>query len=113
MDICFKNQKMADNYKNKKWLIRKFGVNDAKKISQRISQLSATSNLKEALDARVGRIHPLSNDLRGFYALDLEYPHRLIIRPVIEEDDVKKDDLKYLIKILVIEIIKVEEDYHG
>lgn len=57
------------------------------------------------------RLHPLTGNLKGKFAVDLEHPQRLIFEPDCEELPHKADgslDLSRIDAIMILEIV----DYH-
>lgn len=59
---------------------------------------------------RSAKAHFLKGDLEKCFALDFDYPARLICEPI--GDFKKKDNQIIKETITVIEIIKIEKDYH-
>ena len=50
----------------------------ARKIHQRIDELSAAETVDEMIRFHIGRCHPLTQNRKGQYALDLVHPYRLV-----------------------------------
>ena len=73
------------------------GVNMAKLIHQRKSEITAAESIDLLVQFRIGRCHALQGDRKGEFALDLEQPYRLIIRKGDSESTC---------------VIKSIEDYH-
>ena len=59
---------------------------------------------------RSAKAHFLKGDLRKYFAVDFDYPARLICEPVGEFKKLEKQFIKKT--IIAIEIIKIEKDYH-
>ena len=98
MQIEYKNQKIEKVCTVASYAEKKYGVEMAEKIYQRINEIKAASSVEEMIHYRIGRCHPLSNNRRGQYAVDLIHPQRLIFEKVNQE-----------IKIVnILEIV----DYH-
>jgi len=56
------------------------------------------------------KAHFLKGDLEKYFAVDFDYPARLICEPV---GGFKKEEKQFIKKtIIAIEIIKIEKDYH-
>lgn len=49
-----------------------------KKIHQRIDELTASDNVEMMVRFHIGRCHPLSQNRKGQYAVDLVHPYRLV-----------------------------------
>ncbi|SHF12141.1 proteic killer suppression protein [Tissierella praeacuta DSM 18095] len=109
MIVVIKNKKLEKIINDRNKLIRKYGPENAKLIIRRLNELKAADSLGIIVEYRIGRCHSLSGDLNGKYALDLDHPDRLIIKPVFEANtDFSKLDL-YEVKEVIIEEVK---DYH-
>ena len=60
----------------------KYGVSNAKKITQRYNELTKIPNLELMIKFKVGRCHSLTGNLKGKFALDIKHPLRMIIEPI-------------------------------
>ena len=49
-----------------------------KKISQRIDEITAADTVEMMIQSHIGRCHPLTQNSKGQYAVDLVHPYRLI-----------------------------------
>lgn len=79
LDIEYKNkdiEKAANDYSVAR---RKYGEIRAELLHKRIDQIHAADSVAMMVQCRIGRCHPLSQDRKGTYALDLDQPYRLII----------------------------------
>lgn len=110
MEIIFSDREFEGICQDCNRLVKKYGFQNATKITQRIEQLRAIETLGHMLKYRIGRCHPLKGDFKGLFALDIEHPYRLIIEPVFEVEVNKAKVDYYCVKI--IKIIGVK-DYHG
>ncbi len=70
----------------------------ANKIQQRIDEIRASDTVEMMIQYRIGRCHPLMNNRKGQFAMDLVHPYRLVFE--------KHGDRIQIVKIL--EIV----DYH-
>ncbi len=77
---------------------KKYGLEMAKKISLRIQQIKAAVSVEMMIEYNIGRCHPLVNNRKGQYAVDLVHPYRLVFE--------KQGELTQIAHI--IEIV----DYH-
>lgn len=50
----------------------------AEKIDQRIGEITAADTVEFMIQFRIGRCHPLHNNRKGQYAVDLVHPYRLV-----------------------------------
>lgn len=74
----------------------------------RYSQLKNASCFSDI--PRSAKAHFLKGDLKKYFAVDFDYPARLVCEPC--GDFKKKDDQILKETITIIEIIKIEKDYH-
>jgi len=77
---------------------REYGKEMAERIHLRISEIKASVSIEEMVQYNIGRCHSLKGDKKGFFAMDLIHPYRLIL----SQDD---DD------ICCVKIQRIE-DYH-
>ncbi len=73
-------------------------MNMAIKIQQRIEEIGAADSVEEMIEYHNGRCHPLSQNRKGQFAVDLIHPYRLVFRKNGDEIQVA----------LILEIV----DYH-
>ena len=50
----------------------------ADKIHQRIAEIEASDTVEMMVQFHIGRCHPLAQNRKGQYALDLVHPYRLV-----------------------------------
>ena len=50
----------------------------ADKIHQRIDEIDAADTVEMMVQFHIGRCHPLTQNRRGQYAMDLVHPYRLV-----------------------------------
>lgn len=70
----------------------------AEKIQMRIDQIKAADSVEEMIQFKIGRCHPLHQNRKNQYAVDLVHPMRLVFEKNGEEIQIAN----------IIEII----DYH-
>lgn len=70
-------------------LIKKVGLEMAKKIQQRFNELKASSNFKQYLDIGIGNPHPLTGNLDNLFGINLNKNYRLIVKPIVNSLDDK------------------------
>jgi hypothetical protein len=110
MDIGFTSAKLAELCNSEGKLRGKYGPLMAKLIQQRLGQLNAVETL-EMMRGLPGHCHPLTQNLRGLFAISLAGKERLAFRPDHEPPpQLKSGGLDWsLITKIVIEGIG---DYH-
>jgi len=104
LQLVYKTKKLEKECTNYKSAVKSYGDISAKKLHQRVKELMAASSLEEMVKFRIGRCHPLTGNLKGKFALDLQHPYRLIIEPTYNEDG--QEDGIELVKLLEA------KDYH-
>ena len=78
MEITYKNKRIKKVCTDASTAERTYGTEMAVKIQQRICELSAAETVEFLMHFHIGRCHPLSQNRKGQYALDLVHPYRLI-----------------------------------
>ncbi|MCD6182541.1 MAG: hypothetical protein J7K89_09195 [Candidatus Cloacimonetes bacterium] len=81
MKVEISDRKLRESVGDLKKLTTIYGSGNARMIIQRINELESIPNLGLMVTHRIGRCHRLKGDFTGKYALDLELPKRLIIKP--------------------------------
>ena len=98
LDITYKNRKLEKICTDAKTTEKTYGREMAGKIHQRLDEISAIDTVEEMIQFHIGRCHPLTNNRKGQYAVDLIHPYRLVFE--------KKGD-----SIQIANIIEIV-DYH-
>jgi plasmid maintenance system killer protein len=78
--VSFEDADLAETCRNERELRKRHGVVRARKIQQRLKDLSAAETLAD-MRYLPGRCHELHGDLAGQLSLDLDHPYRLLFRP--------------------------------
>ncbi|MBE6010464.1 MAG: plasmid maintenance system killer protein [Lachnospiraceae bacterium] len=74
----YKNKKIEKVCTNAKTAERMYGHEMAGKIDQRIGEIGAADTVEMMIQFRIGRCHPLTQNRKGQYAVDLVHPYRLV-----------------------------------
>ena len=87
------------------------GANTAKKLKQRMEEFRAAESLAEIKMLPGARLHPLTGDLSGRFAVNLDHPRRLLL--LVANDPIPQlssggVDLMQVTEITIVEI----KDYH-
>ncbi len=82
MDITYNNKKIEKICTDEKVAERTYGSEMANKIQQRINEISAADTIEMMIQFHIGRCHPLTNNRKGQYAVDLVHPYRLIFEKI-------------------------------
>lgn len=70
----------------------------AEKIQQRIQEIYSADTVEMMVKYHIGRCHPLKQNRKGQYAVDLVHPYRMVFNVIEDEIQIAK----------ILEII----DYH-
>ena len=78
MDITYKNNKIRKVCTDAKTAERIYRREMADKIHQRIDEINAADTVEMMIQFHIGRCHPLTQNRKGQYAVDLVHPYRLV-----------------------------------
>lgn len=78
LEIDFRTNKLEKCYKNSRQASKEFGAQIGRKYIQRINLIKAAKDLDEVMKLPSLRCHPLKNDRKGQYAVNLNGFYRLI-----------------------------------
>ena len=78
MEITYKNNKIRKICTDIKVAEKTYGAQRAEKIDMRIGEISAADTVEMMIQFRIGRCHPLTQNRKGQYAMDLVHPYRLV-----------------------------------
>jgi proteic killer suppression protein len=110
MEISYKSKKLEKQLTDPKKMNKAFGVM-AKKVNQRMKDLTGAENLAVMRFIQAARCHELKGDKKGLLSVDVSGNFRLIFEPDHTPPTKKEDgglDWERVIKIRMIEI----EDPH-
>ena len=109
MELTYKTrklEKMCEDPKYNSELVKKYGIQVAKKLPQRIAELKAFDCLNDVPVFLPYRRHKLSGDLKDYFAVNIDIQYRLIFRPLGNKIVVEN-----LEEIKEIEIMEVSKHY--
>ena len=98
MIVTYKNKSIERICTDYSEATRKHGSDIAKKLYQRIYEISAAPNVEVMIQCHIGDCHRLTGNRNGQYSVDLGQPYRLIFTVKNEQVQIAK----------IIEIV----DYH-
>lgn len=78
MEITYKTRKIEKVCTIASEAEKKYGSEMAEKIHQRIDEIYAIDTVEEMVQFYIGRCHPLKENRKGQYAMDLVHPYRLV-----------------------------------
>lgn len=111
MEVNFRTKKLQKQCNNYKKCVKTFGQICAEKIRARLDDLVDSPDLECINKLPQARLHKLKGDREGQYAIDVQHPKRLIIKPdhdPLPESEHGGLDLTQVTRVMIIEI----EDYH-
>ncbi|WP_304263945.1 type II toxin-antitoxin system RelE/ParE family toxin [Kallipyga massiliensis] len=85
MVITYKYKKIEKICTDAKLAEKAYGTNMARKIHQRIDEITAADSVEMMIEYRIGRCHLLTQNRKGQYAVDLVHPYRLVFEKINEE----------------------------
>lgn len=110
MKVIYKNSKLENSQTNDKVLIKKYGEL-AKKIKQRIIQLTEAENLSIIAKLPALRLHPYKGSRVCEWSIDIKENWRIIFElnhdPIPKQEDGGVD----LLLIKAIEIVSIEDPH--
>ena len=106
MQLEIHDSSLSKLINNPNKLIKKVGLEMARKIHQRFNEMKATSNFKEYLDYGIGKPHSLVGNLNNLFGIRLNKNYRLIVEPLV--DNINDDSLRKCKKINIKGVV----DYH-
>ena len=80
MRITYKSKKIEKVCTVASEAEKKYGLEMAAKIHQRIDEISSADTIEEMVQFKLGRCHPLKGERKGQYAVDLVQPNRLVFQ---------------------------------
>lgn len=110
MELTYKDEKLqniCENSKYNKELVKKYGIEVAKKLPQRIKELKAFNSLNDVPTYPPFRRHKLTGDRNGQFAVNITSQYRLIFRQ--KENNIIIEDLKEIREIEIMEVSKYYE----
>lgn len=78
MDITYKNKKIEKVCTDARAAEKTYGREMAEKIHHRIDEIVAADTVEMMIQFHIGRCHPLTQNRKGQYAVDLIHPYRLV-----------------------------------
>jgi proteic killer suppression protein len=78
LEITYKTNKIKRVCTDAKVSDRAYGNEMSEKIQMRIGEIEAADTVEEMVIHHIGRCHPLTNNRKGQFAVDLVHPYRLV-----------------------------------
>jgi len=80
LKITYENSTIKKICTNAQTAEKKLGYKMAEVIQQRIGEIQAADTVEQMVQYRIGRCHPLKQNRKGQYAVDLVHPMRLVFK---------------------------------
>ncbi len=107
MLIEYENESVRKFFNDFDLMKKKIGNNRARATKKRLNQLKAAINFSIYLATGLGKPHPLYENLKGYYGINITGNVRLIVKPDVESLEPE------ILKECDTVIIKGVMDYHG
>ena len=78
MEVTYKTNKIKKICTDAKVSDLTYGNEMSEKIQMRIAEIEAVDTVEEMIKFHIGRCHPLTNNRKGQYAVDLVHPYRMV-----------------------------------
>ena len=78
MEITYKTRRLERICTDAKTAERAYGREMAEQIHHRVDQITAADSVEMMIQFHIGRCHPLKQDRKGQYAVDLVHPYRMV-----------------------------------
>jgi len=109
--IYFRTKKLRDLCSKEKEGVKALGANCAKRLRQRLMELSAAESLADIPHAPPPRLHALTGDRDGQFSVDLAHPYRLLF--ILADDPLPLNENNEIDRARVreIEIIDITDTH--
>lgn len=107
MELIYKNERLQNICENSKYnreLVKRYGIEVAKKLPKRIVELKAFNSVNDIPITPPYRRHKLSGDRDGYFAVDITKQYRLIFTQ--SDNNIIIEDLREIKKIKIMEVSK-------
>jgi len=111
MLIYFKTRNLQKICSKENEAVKKLGLKMARKLQQRMMELSAAPCLDDISRLPPSRCHQLKGNRTGQFSVDLDHPYRLIFIPASDPEPEKQDGNLDLAKVDSIEIIDIVDTH--
>ncbi len=92
---------------SKRLMQKKIGAELTRAVKKKYNQIVAFSSFYSLFQSGIGRIEPLSGNLKGMYSMTVSANYRLILRPL--SVDLSPEKLKTCDRLVIEGVV----DYHG
>jgi proteic killer suppression protein len=111
MQVFFRSKKLQKICSSAKEIQKAFGTARARKLQQRLLELSAAENLSQISRLPPSRCHEMTSDRQGQLSVDLDHPYRLFFIPANDPVPFRDDGGLDWSAVTEIEIIGIEDPH--
>jgi len=111
MQVFFRSKKLQKICSSAKKIQKAFGAARARKLQQRLLELSAAENLNQISRHPPSRCHEMTGNRQGQLSVDLDHPYRLFFIPANDPIHRKEDGGLDWHAVTEIEIIEIEDPH--
>lgn len=111
MQVFFRSKKLQKICSSAKEIQKAFGATRARKLQQRLLELSAAENLGQISRLPPSRCHEMTGDRQDQLSVDLDHPYRLFFIPANDPVPRKEDGGLDWPEVTEIEILEIEDPH--
>lgn len=111
MQLFFRSKKLQKICSSAKEIQKAFGAARARKLQQRLLELSAAENLSQISRLPPSRCHEMTGDRQDQLSVDLDHPYRLFFIPANDPVPRKEDGGLDWPAVTEIEILEIEDPH--
>jgi proteic killer suppression protein len=111
MQVFFRSKKLQKTCSSAREIQKIFGVSRAKKLQQRLLELSAADHLSQISRLPPARCHEMTGDRQGQLSVDLDQPYRLFFIPADDPVPRKADGGLDWDAVTAIEIVEIGDPH--
>ena len=111
MKIYFRTNKLQKTCSLDRYMVKEFGPKSARKLKQRMMELSAADTLSDISHLPPPRCHELTGRDAGTFSVDLEHPYRLLFIPANNPVPLRSDGGIDKTQVTEIEIIEMRDTH--
>lgn len=111
MQVFFRSKKLQKICSSAKEIQKAFGAARARKLQQRLLELSAAENLSQISRLPPSRCHEMTGDRQDQLSVDLDHPYWLFFIPANDPVPRKEDGGLDWPAVTEIEILEIEDPH--
>jgi len=111
MLVFFRSKKLQKICSSSKDMQKAFGASRARRLQQRLLELSAADNLSQISRLPPPRCHEMTGNRHGQISVDLDHPYRLFVIPANAPFPRREDGGLDWEAVTEIEIVEIEDPH--